>query len=181
MKNRGGEIIKMKRLRKTQISILFCLLFVLLNPYEISAHSGNTDSYGGHNKNSNGTYHCHSGQCLEDARKRAYEIAFPSGQEAGRLGQVNGYEEYENVLRERVRTGEVDPDEAEYMIPYVLMAYQEGFEDTYVPPTFWEKYENQIIGLLILIGVLGIEGGVIRVLSNKKSPPYNHKATQWKE
>lgn len=134
-----GEI---KRLRKTQISILFCLLFVFLFPYGISAHSGNTDSYGGHNKRSNGTYHCHSGQCLEDARKKAYKIAFSSGQEAGRLENVNGYEEYEDALRERVRIGEIDSDEAEYMIPYVLMAYQEGFEDTYVPPppTFWEKY-----------------------------------------
>ncbi|HBZ6979988.1 TPA: YHYH domain-containing protein, partial [Salmonella enterica subsp. enterica serovar Typhimurium] len=79
-------------MKKTQTSILFSLLFVLLFPYEISAHSGNTDSYGGHNKNSNRTYHCHSGQCLEDAKKRAYEIAFPSGQEAGRLGKVGGYE-----------------------------------------------------------------------------------------
>jgi hypothetical protein len=178
MKNQG-EIIKMKRLRKTRI--LFCLLFVLLNPYEISAHSGNTDSYGGHNKTADGTYHCHSGQCLEDAMKRAYKIAFPSGQEDGRLGKENGYEEYENALWERVQTGEIDPEEAEYMIPYVLMAYQEGFKDTYVPPTFWEKYENHIIGSLLLIGVLGILGGVIRVLSNKKSPPYSHKATQGKE
>lgn len=124
------------------MSILLFLLFFLLNPYKISGHSGNTDSYGGHNKNSNGTYHCHSGQCLEDARKRAYEIAFPNGQEDGRLGKVNGYEEYENALWERVQIGEIDPEEAEYMIPYVLMAYQEGFEDTYVPPppNFWGKY-----------------------------------------
>lgn len=143
----------MNRLRKTQISILFCLLFVLLNSYEISAHSGNTDSYGGHKKNSNGTYHCHSGQCLKDARKRAYEIAFPSGQEDGRLGKESGYEEYVNTLRERVQTGEADPDEAEYMIPYVLMAYQEGFDDTYVPPppTIWGKYGYYIAAAPIFL------------------------------
>lgn len=161
-------------MRKTQIGILFSLLFVLLFPYEISAHSGNTDSYGGHNKNSNGTYHCHSGQCLEDAKKRAYEIAFPLGQEAGSLGEVNGYEEYEKSLRGRVLTGEIDSDKGEYMIPYLLMAYQEGFEDTYIPPTFWEKYGNHIIKLCIGISVLAILGGMItliRFLSpTKKSP-----------
>ncbi|WP_342537955.1 hypothetical protein MKY15_15695 [Sporosarcina sp. FSL K6-1540] len=151
----------MKRLRKIQTSILICLFFVLLFPYGTLAHGGNTDSYGGHKKNSNRTYHCHSGQCLEDARKEAYKIALPIGQKDGRLGKENGYEEYQNVLWERVGTGEIDSERAEYMIPYVLVAYKEGFKDTYIPPapTFWEKYGGYIAAAPFLLW--GIYFGVI--------------------
>lgn len=146
--------------------ILFCLLFILLIPFQTFAHSGRTDSYGGHNKTSNGTYHCHSGKCLEDAREQAYQIAFPIGQEDGRLGE-NEYKEYESTLWERVREGTIDTDQAEYMIPYLLRAYKEGYEDTYIP-TFWEKYKYYMIGLFGLS--FWVVPPVFQKYKNKKVP-----------
>lgn len=145
-------------MKRWKIKILFCLLFVMSFPYETSAHSGRTDSYGGHNKTSNGTYHCHSGQCLRDAKEKAYEIAFPLGQEDGTLRE-NRYDEFKGILYERVSNGNIDTDEAEYMIPYLLTAYKEGFEDTY-EPTFleivWVVFREN--ALFILIGLFFLFG-----------------------
>lgn len=131
---------------------IFCLLFVLLFPYElVAAHSGNTDSYGGHNKRANGTYHCHSGQCLEDARQKAYDRYFPLGQKDGldRFDDTTGLAGY---LR-----GKLDSDQAEYMIPFAIEAYKAGYKDTYVP-TFWGKYGWYLGWGIVLIGGLSVFG-----------------------
>ena len=53
----------------------------------------------------------------------------------------------------------MDQDEAEYMIPYLLKAYEMGYEDTYVP-AFWEKYKWYIIGLLIIVIIYGARFGM---------------------
>lgn len=138
----------MKRLRK--LPILFCcLLFVLLFPYKILAHSGNTDSYGGHYKTENGTYHCHSNPCLEDARETAYEIYFPIGQEDGLIG----YDDTSGILE--YLTDELDADQFEYILGYAMEAYKAGYEDTYIP-TFWEKYKFYIGWGILLFGVFAI-------------------------
>ncbi|MBN8199189.1 YHYH domain-containing protein [Cytobacillus pseudoceanisediminis] len=134
-----------------RVLLFYCTLLVLIFPLEAYAHSGRTDSYGGHNKTANGTYHCHSGKCLEDAWEEALKIAYPSGQEDGRIGE-NQYKEYEEVLHKRVLNEEIDSDQAEYMIPYLLKAYKQGYEDTYIP-SFWEKYKLHLglMGISLLI------------------------------
>ena len=139
----------------------------MLFPCGTSAHSGNTDSYGGHKKKSNGTYHCHSGQCLENARQKEYEYYFPFGQKDGLTGtdqteEIRGYM-YNNI----------DSDQAEYRVPYALRAYKAGYENTFVPPTFREKYgwyievSSILAAGLFVLGFMNIGG---RVLSNKKPP-----------
>jgi hypothetical protein len=116
-----------------QVWLLVCLSFLFLLPTQVFGHSGRTDSYGGHNKTSNGTYHCHSGPCLDDAWKDAYDTFYPIGQKDGKKGTNRISEISENLYNE------LDTDVAEYMVPYAKKAYKTGFDDTYVP-TFWEKY-----------------------------------------
>ncbi|WP_028390663.1 YHYH domain-containing protein [Bacillus cihuensis] len=140
-----------------QLDIILCFLLLVLSlPHETSAHSGRTDSYGGHNKTDDGTYHCHSGECLEDAWESTYKTVFPIGQEDGRKGE-NRYEEYEDILHNRVLTGEIDDEKADYLIPYTLKAYKMGYEDTYVP-TFWEKvwetFKENPLYILFGLGIL---------------------------
>jgi hypothetical protein len=118
---------------KIQWWLLFCLSFLFLLPTQVLGHSGRTDSYGGHNKTSNGTYHCHSGPCLDDAWKDAYDTFYPIGQKDGKKG-TNRI----SKISERLYN-DLDSDIAEYMVPYAKKAYKMGFDDTYVP-TFWEKY-----------------------------------------
>nr|WP_276541815.1 YHYH domain-containing protein [Bacillus infantis] len=113
-------------------------------PIEATAHSGRTDSYGGHNKTANGTYHCHSGQCLIDARNTAYDEYFPHGQEDGLLKNDQS-EDIEQWLNENL-----DSDVAEYIVPYALEAYQDGYKSTYVP-TFWEKNKWYVGGLSVVL------------------------------
>lgn len=133
------------------------LIILLLTPIEVFAHSGRTDSYGGHNKTSNGTYHCHSGECLKDAKRKAYKIAFPIGEEDGRNKNTDGFGEYSDILWGRYKNGEIDSDVAEYMIPYALEAYKAGFDSTYVP-TFWEKYRDSLITPIAITLIIGIYG-----------------------
>lgn len=126
-----------------QLKSLFfiCLIFILLipTPTEVFGHSGRTDSYGGHNKTSNGTYHCHSGPCLDDAWEEAYDTFFPIGQKDGkkRNNRVS-------IISEDL-TNKLDPDIAEYMVLYAIKAYKIGYEDTCIL-TFWERYRWYIGG-----------------------------------
>lgn len=165
----------MNILRKIQSGILICLLFVLLFPYETSAHGGRTDSSGGHKKTANGTYHCHSGQCLEDAKQREYDYYFPLGQEDG----LTGTDQTEEI---RVWIyNKLDSDQSEYIVPYALQAYKAGYEDTYVP-TFWDKYGKTISVVLIVLGLfvgwmllgfilIGLKYFLEKLLLYKKDPP----------
>lgn len=157
----------MERWGKIRASILFSLLFVLLFPYQTAAHSGNTDSYGGHKKRANGTYHCHFNPCLEDARKGEYEYYFPLGQEHGLQG--NDRTEYGlegNDQSEEIRDfiyANFDKDQARYLVPYALSAYKAGYEDTYVPPkkSFWKKYGAYIAMAPILYFVITLAGAYV--------------------
>lgn len=124
------------------VLLLFILIFLLI-PTEILAHSGRTDSYGGHNKTANGTYHCHSGECLDDAWQEAYEVFYPGGLEDGVIKN-----DQTDKITEFIHQ-KLDVDEAEYMIPYALEAYRIGYEETYVP-SFWEKYNWYIAGLSLI-------------------------------
>ncbi len=169
----------MKRIRKIRIGILICLLGAMLFPYGIMAHSGNTDSYGGHNKRSNGSYHCHSGQCLEDARQSTYEYYFPFGQKDGLTG-TDSTEKIRGWLYSNF-----DSDQAEYIVPYAFEAYNAGYEDTYVPTLrekFWDKYGVAIsLILVVLVFFVGwmLLGFILlvfeyfweKLLLNKKKPP----------
>lgn len=138
-----------------KVGILICFIYFLLLPTIISAHSGRTDSYGGHKKNANGTYHCHSGECLKDAWNKTYNEFYPIGLEDGptRNDQTNDIESF--------IWSNFDSDQAEYMAPYALEAYKMGYEETYVP-TFREKYLWYIVALsaltLLLLGlaIIGI-------------------------
>jgi hypothetical protein len=128
---RGGLFLK---------SFLFFFILTIISIPSISyAHSGRTDSYGGHNKTSNGTYHCHSGQCLDDAWDEANDSCYPKGKEDALQGQDRS-----NEIQEKL-TGKMDIDVAEYMIPYCIDAYEKGFVDNYIP-TFTEKYGLYIGG-----------------------------------
>jgi len=67
----------------------------------------------------------------------------------------------------------LDEDKASYLIPYALEAYKVGYKDTYVPPTFREKYGRYIEVLSILasrlFGLVFMHIGA-RVLSKEKPP-----------
>jgi hypothetical protein len=127
---------------KITISIfLFISIFISMNN-EVFAHGGNTDSYGGHNKTSNGTYHCHSGQCLEDARAEAESECYPTGVSDGLIGKKD-----QGFVREV--TEDLDYDIQEYYFDFCTDAYEEGFYSTYDPP-FWEEH----LGKIITIGIV---------------------------
>lgn len=126
-----------------KIGTIICFLFLLLLPSVGLAHSGNTDSYGGHNKTANGTYHCHSGECLEDAKEDAYNYYYPLGQEDGKEGNDFSKDISQYLFENN------DIDVFEYKSRFALEAYKMGYEETYVP-TFWEKYK---LIILILSGV----------------------------
>jgi hypothetical protein len=158
-----------------RICIHICLLCVLLLPSVTTAHSGRTDSYGGHNKTANGTYHCHSGKCLDDAWKEAYDYFYPIGKEDGLKRNDRSDEIVEDVW------SRFDPDQAEYMAPYALKAYKMGYKETYVP-TFLEKNRWYIGGLLVLT-VFGISTFIsIRkknnVVRHRENADKNHKRTE---
>ncbi|WP_064091536.1 YHYH domain-containing protein [Rossellomorea aquimaris] len=114
----------------TLFSVFFLFLFL---GSTTSAHSGRTDSRGGHNKTANGTYHCHSGECLENAKEEAFNVCYP-------LGRKDGPQriDHSNELEQKINK-KYDSDNAEYLVPFCLDAYEQGYEETYIP-TFWEKY-----------------------------------------
>jgi hypothetical protein len=128
--------------------IIICLLILLLQPSVSSAHSGRTDSYGGHNKTANETYHCHSGQCLEDAKQEIYDELYPLGRKNGPERNNQSYKIKEHILNK------FDSDQSEYMVPYALKAYNEGYGETYVP-TFWESTGKYLLAIIIILGILG--------------------------
>lgn len=136
--------------KQWRVGIFICFIYLLIQPTVTSAHSGRTDSYGGHNKNANGTYHCHSGKCLKDAWNKVYNEFYPIGLEDGPTRNDQS-KEIENFI-----WSNYDSDQAEYIVPYALKSYKMGFEETY-EPTLWEEYQWYIVFLsaltLILLGL----------------------------
>jgi hypothetical protein len=123
------------------------MIIVGINQSSINAdaHSGNTDDYGGHYDHSRGTYHCHSGECMEDAQGEARDACYPLGVE-----DAQERREKRDILSEL--SGKVKADEG-YLSIYCFQYYTEGYNDTYVP-TFWEKYGFivKVVLVLLLIG-----------------------------
>lgn len=158
----------MIRWREFQTVVFFGILYALLFPDDlVAAHSGNTDSYGGHKKRANGTYHCHSNPCLEDARQREYEYYFPLGQEHGREGNdrtkygLEGNDQSEKIID--FIYANFDADQASYLVPYAFSAYKAGYKDTYVLPkkTFWKKYGGFLAMTPILFFVIMFVGSYV--------------------
>jgi hypothetical protein len=139
-----------KAMGKMKGFLFLCLIFILLvpTPTQVFGHSGRTDSYGGHNKTSNGTYHCHSNPCLDNAWKQAYNEYFPIGQRDGKKGVNESSTISKNLF------AQLDPDIAEYMVPYAVKAYKMGYRETFWP-AFWEKYGWYIGGATVIL-LLGI-------------------------
>lgn len=133
----------MKKAIRNKSKIILLLFLILIVPNKTFGHSGATDSYGGHENTLNGTYHCHSGKCLDDARKKAFDFYFPIGQQDGLIG-VNKASEIPDKLNFLY-----DGDKSSYWIPYSLEAYDTGYKDTYTP-TFVESYGWYIMSILIL-------------------------------
>lgn len=134
-------------MKKLVLTILILIIFLVFNPpNSVRAHSGNTDNYGGHNKNINGTYHCHSGQCIEDKRLEAENYCFPKGVDDGKSGVKD--EQFFKGLLEKL-----DSDQF-YMFEFCSEAYEKGYETTYTP-TFWEQSGNKIIAGLIAMVISG--------------------------
>jgi hypothetical protein len=104
----------------------------------VSAHSGNTDSNGGHNKTLNGTYHCHSSQCLEDAKEEAHSICYPQGLEDGEIGRKD-----DNYIA--TVYGDLDVDQ-DYLIKFCTDSYEMGFNET---SSWWDR--NYLIIVLAII------------------------------
>jgi hypothetical protein len=77
------------------------------------AHSGNTDDYGGHYNHSKGTYHCHSGECMEDEREVARDVCYPLGVE-----DAQERREERDILSEL--SGKTDAGEGVYGAAYGL-------------------------------------------------------------
>ena len=146
-------------MRKVLLMGMFLFFFISENLL-VYAHPGNTDSYGGHNKTSNGTYHCHSGQCMEDAKKEAADLCFPKGEQDGFVGKKDD-EFLSDVL------GKLDVDQL-YFYDYCSSAYDQGYESTNVP-TFWERY-----GIYVAIG--GILVGALLLYLLSKVPKTIYKA-----
>ncbi|TYS75918.1 hypothetical protein FZD05_19530 [Rossellomorea aquimaris] len=64
-------------------------------------------------------------------------VCYPSGLENG----AGRNDRSSDITADLFRT--LDTDIAEYMVPFCMQAYEEGYEETYIP-TFWEKYKSFI-------------------------------------
>jgi hypothetical protein len=125
-------------------SKLLIILFSCLFSIEVSAHSGNTDSNGGHNKTSNGTYHCHSGQCMEDAKEEAHSSCYPQGFEDGENGKKD--KNYAATVY-----GDLDVDQ-DYLNKFCTDSYNEGFKES---SSWWDRnYMYFVIAFIILPWVI---------------------------
>lgn len=116
---------------------LILLSPLLLSSTEVYAHSGRTDSYGGHNKYANGTYHCHSGLCLQEAKNKTYNDCYPRGEEDGETGEKNMDFIYSAAKN-------IDSDQRRYLVPACEQGYQDGFMSTV---SFWNLHKKKIYGL----------------------------------
>jgi hypothetical protein len=125
-------------------SKLLIILFSCLFSIEVSAHSGNTDSNGGHKKTSNGTYHCHSGKCMEDAKEEARTLCYPQGIKDGENGSKD-----ENYASNAYGDFDIDQD---YLIKFCNDFYELGFNET---SSWWDRnYLYFVLALIIMPWVI---------------------------